>query len=79
MSTAPRKKHTSPSEEKIFPHKHCARCDKMVPEFSDGYCSNKCRGIDTTKTSRSKKRMIGWIGIGAALAIIVVLLLLVVR
>jgi len=67
------------SEEKVFPHKHCARCDKMVPEFSDGYCSNACRGISNVKTSRSKKRMIGWIGIGAALAIVVVILLVLPR
>ena len=75
MSTTSKKKFANASEEKIFPHKHCGRCEKMVPEFSDGYCSNKCRGIDTVKSTHQKKRLRGWIGIGAALAIVVVILL----
>lgn len=77
MSSASRKKFTSDLGEKIFPHKHCAKCEKMVPEYSDGFCSNNCRGIDKVKTKHQKKRMITWIGVGGALALIVILLLLI--
>ncbi len=75
MSQPQKKRYTDPSSEKVFPHKHCSTCMKMVPEFGDGYCSAQCRGYEKQKSGKTKKKWILWIGAGAAIAIVFVVIL----
>lgn len=71
---APPKKYTRGETDKIFPHKHCSRCSKMVPEFGDGYCSNECRHFGKRKEKGDKRKLIKTIGtIGATAGALIIL------
>jgi predicted nucleic acid-binding Zn ribbon protein len=75
MSQPQKKRYADPAAEKVFPHKHCSTCTKMVPEYSDGYCSTQCRGFEKRKSTRDKKKWLMWIIGGAAIAIVFVVVL----
>ncbi len=76
MSIPPPKKKYATPEEKIFPHKHCSVCNKMVPEYSDGYCSAKCRGFEKRKEKRGKKKWVIWLIGGALIAVLLIVVLI---
>lgn len=75
MSQPQKKRYADPSAEKVFPHKHCSTCSKMIPEYSDGYCSARCRGYEKQKSGNQKKKWLLWIIGGAAIAIVFVVVL----
>ncbi|MHA1370292.1 MAG: DUF2116 family Zn-ribbon domain-containing protein [Promethearchaeota archaeon] len=66
-------KKKSGAREKIFPHRHCSICFKMIPEYSDGYCSKECRTYGTKKDKLDKKSIIKRV---ASYAIVVGLMLI---
>ncbi|MBN2154059.1 MAG: DUF2116 family Zn-ribbon domain-containing protein [Candidatus Lokiarchaeota archaeon] len=70
-----RKRYADASAEKIFPHKHCSTCSKIVPEFGDGYCSAQCRGYEKQKSSKDKRKWLTWIIVGVTIAFVFVLVL----
>ena len=72
-----RKKYTPAVKERFVPHRHCMVCNKIVPEFSDGYCSTRCRMYGTRKDKGGKKKLIRLISsVGVIGAFVVVLLLI---
>ncbi|MFX0099442.1 MAG: DUF2116 family Zn-ribbon domain-containing protein [Candidatus Hodarchaeota archaeon] len=72
-----RKKYTPATKERFVPHRHCMVCNKIVPEFSDGYCSHRCRMYGTQKNRGGKKRLIRLISsVGIIGAFVIILLLL---
>ncbi len=75
MSQPQKKRYADTSSEKIFPHKHCGICSKMIPEFGDGYCSAQCRDYDKQKSSKSKKKWLIWITVGVSIAFVLILTL----
>jgi predicted nucleic acid-binding Zn ribbon protein len=79
MSTQQKKRFIDPMQEKVFPHKHCSVCTKMVPEYSDGYCSARCRVFEKPKDTKNTRRWLWWIIGGAAIAIVFVILIVSVK
>ncbi|MHA1749798.1 MAG: DUF2116 family Zn-ribbon domain-containing protein [Promethearchaeota archaeon] len=78
MVSSIKKKHVI-KKDKVFPHKHCIICDKIIPEFSDGYCSDACRNYKKiNKKNRNKKaaKLILSYGIIFALIIIMIIIFL---
>lgn len=78
MKTYPRKKYgTGKKSDKIFAHKHCNVCGRMVPEWGDGFCSTRCRDYGTNKGKSSKKKLIRNI-VSIAIVIVAVIVLFIV-
>ena len=65
------------SKSTVFPHKHCPKCSKMVPEeegqFGE-YCSAECAGYFKTKKKSKRKRTFLFIGLYAVAIIVFVVL-----
>lgn len=74
--TSSRKKFTTGAKERFLSHRHCTVCNKIVPEFSDGYCSTRCRMYGTRKDKGGKKRLIRIISTVGIIGAFVVILLL---
>jgi predicted nucleic acid-binding Zn ribbon protein len=79
MSTSQKKKYANAGQEKIFPHKHCGTCNKIIPEYADGYCSAECRNRTMKKEKPNKKKIIRTLlivggAVGALLFVIFVVL-----
>nr|MDO8086290.1 DUF2116 family Zn-ribbon domain-containing protein [Candidatus Sigynarchaeum springense] len=75
MSKPQKKRYSDAMAEKIFPHKHCSICTKMIPEFGDGYCSAQCRGYDKQKSQKDKRKWLIWIIAGVSIAFVLILML----
>lgn len=68
------------SKSAVFPHKHCSKCSKMVPEeggqFGE-YCSADCAVYFKTQKKSKRKRTFLFIGLyGVAIIVFIVLALL---
>ncbi len=65
------------SKSTVFPHKHCPKCSKMVPEeegqFGE-YCSAECAGYFKTQKKSKRKRTFLFIGLYAVAIIVFVVL-----
>ncbi len=75
MAVSTKRKYTGVPEDKVFQHKHCVTCNKMVPEFGDGYCSNECRNFGKRRDKMDKKKIFSYIGsIGVVVVMVIVLI-----
>ena len=67
------------SKSVVFPHKHCSKCSKMVPEeggqFGE-YCSAECAGFFKAQKKSKKKRTFLFIGLYAVAIIVFIVLAL---
>ncbi|MHA1856565.1 MAG: DUF2116 family Zn-ribbon domain-containing protein [Promethearchaeota archaeon] len=61
----------------VFPHKHCPKCNKMVPEEGGQYgeyCSAECAGYYKEKKKKKRLRTIIFIGLYAVAIIVLIVL-----
>ena len=50
------------NEGYVYPHKHCPRCQAMIPETEE-YCSEECRVVYEKKEHKGKKSLFIFIGV----------------
>ncbi|MBD3187796.1 DUF2116 family Zn-ribbon domain-containing protein [Candidatus Bathyarchaeota archaeon] len=69
-------KKKSGKKERVFPHRHCSICFKMIPEFSDGYCSYECRNYKKMRKKVRYKKILKYIlSYGVIIVLVLVLFL----
>ncbi|MHA1683398.1 MAG: DUF2116 family Zn-ribbon domain-containing protein [Promethearchaeota archaeon] len=70
------KKYAGTKKERVFPHRHCSICFKLIPEFSDGYCSQECRNYKRNRRRGRKGKIMKFIlSYGIIIALVAIMFL----